>query len=175
MTTTSPQDWLLGTGVEGKTLSQYRVDLPHLSPDLVIPDPCRQTKLNTNLSVKYNLWCLSWSRSLTTKVPDPSKYICGRGETALVPRPCLSSSSWGGSGWAGGYGWLALSTHLTSSQEPSGRLRKMFPKTILLVWCYYCTVCFFVRDPGNDKARTQDLHHPINNVHISVSGASTLA
>lgn len=45
-----------------------------------------------------------------------------------MPTLSLSSSS---QGWGeeGGSGWLALSTRLTSSQKPNGRLRKMFPKT----------------------------------------------
>lgn len=96
-----------------------------LSLDCIILDPFKGIKLNTNLSVKCNLWCLSWSRSLTMNVPEPSKYIWGKvGREGistlallLIQYQALEKSS-----------WLVPTTHLTLSQEPNRDAQEEIPK-----------------------------------------------
>lgn len=62
------------------------------------------------------------------KSPGPQQvHLRERGDSISAhAEPLLQLS---GLGEEGGSGWLALSTRLTSSQKPNGRLRKMFPKT----------------------------------------------
>lgn len=100
---------------------------PHASLYIIIPDYFKGIKLNTNLSVKCNLWCLSWSRSLTMNVPEPSKYIWGRGGRegiSTLALPLVQIAGLREVQLAGSYN--TSDPHLRST---TGRLRKKFLKT----------------------------------------------
>ena len=151
-------------------------DLPHPSLDLVIPDPCRQTKLNTNLSVKYNLWCLSWSRSLTTKVPDPSKYICRRGDSISAhAEPLLQLSGLGGGGGVRLAGSLNTSDFISEAQWEA---QKDVPKD-KKTWTLICkpgvksVLCSPLRQLCSFRKRREE--HPTNhNMVLNCSLRSVL-
>lgn len=100
---------------------------PHPCLDIIVSDYFKGIKLNTNLSVKCNLWCLSWRRSLTMNVPEPSKYIWGRGGKegiSMLALPLVQITGLREVQLAGSHN--TSDPHLRS---PTEMLRKKFLKT----------------------------------------------